>query len=107
MTETEKAEIEKSRHEFQEWVLTLGFDRSQLGLSTYPANSYQHYGVQMAWQAWCNRIPALTRAMEREERLRRCLGFFASVIKSGEPWTDTCQKDYDEALAADPKEEGK
>ena len=27
------------------------------------------------------------------------LAFFASVIKSGEPWTDTCQKAYDEATA--------
>ena len=29
---------------------------------------------------------------------RRCLGFFASVIKSGEPWTNTCQREYDKAL---------
>lgn len=28
------------------------------------------------------------------------LAFFASVIKSGEPWTDDCQKSYDEAQAA-------
>lgn len=28
------------------------------------------------------------------------LAFFASVIKSGEPWTGTCQKAYDEAMAA-------
>jgi len=30
----------------------------------------------------------------------RCLGFFASVIKSGEPWTDTCQKEYEAATAS-------
>jgi hypothetical protein len=30
-----------------------------------------------------------------KNKLRRCLGFFASVIKSGEPWTDTCQNEYD------------
>ncbi|MGQ1888212.1 hypothetical protein [Serratia marcescens] len=29
-----------------------------------------------------------------------CLAFFASVIKSGEPWTDTCQRDYDAACNA-------
>lgn len=30
--------------------------------------------------------------------LKRCLGFFASVIKSGEPWTETCQQEYDKAM---------
>lgn len=29
-----------------------------------------------------------------------CLAFFASVIKSGEPWTTTCQQHYDAARAA-------
>lgn len=32
--------------------------------------------------------------------LKSCLAFFASVIKSGEPWTETCQKQYDEARLA-------
>jgi hypothetical protein len=31
---------------------------------------------------------------------RRCLAFFASVIKSGEPWTATCQAEYDAAVAS-------
>lgn len=31
-------------------------------------------------------------------RLRRCLGFFASVIKSGESWSATCQSEYDAAM---------
>ena len=26
------------------------------------------------------------------DEMRECLGFFASVIKSGEPWTETCEK---------------
>jgi hypothetical protein len=30
-------------------------------------------------------------------RLRETVGFFASVIKSGEPWTETCQRRYDAA----------
>jgi len=39
---------------------------------------------------------------ERELELTpsQTLAFFASVIKSGEPWTATCQKAYDEAQAA-------
>jgi hypothetical protein len=32
------------------------------------------------------------------KRMRGCIGFFASVIKSGEPWTATCQREYDNAL---------
>ena len=27
----------------------------------------------------------------------RALGFLASVIKSGEPWTESCQAEYDGA----------
>lgn len=36
----------------------------------------------------------------RLKPVARCLGFFASVIKSGEPWTETCQRDYDAANEA-------
>ena len=32
--------------------------------------------------------------------LARTLGFFASAIKSGEPWTETCQKEYEAANKA-------
>lgn len=31
-------------------------------------------------------------------RMAECIQFFASVIKSGEPWTDKCQKAFDNAL---------
>lgn len=30
--------------------------------------------------------------------LRKCLSFFASVIKSGEPWTATCESEYRKAM---------
>src|SRR4051794_33592388 len=43
--------------------------------------------------------PDARGAARGNQRLRRCLGFFASVIKSGEPWTETCQREYDEALS--------
>lgn len=33
------------------------------------------------------------------DALATCLGFFASVIKSGEPWTETCEREYRAALA--------
>jgi hypothetical protein len=32
------------------------------------------------------------------ERLRSCLGFFASVIKSGERWSEMCEDRYRAAL---------
>jgi hypothetical protein len=42
--------------------------------------------------------------LERDEarahvdRLQRCVLFFSSVIKSGEPWTDECEESIQEAL---------
>jgi hypothetical protein len=44
-------------------------------------------------------------ANDRAERLARCLGFFASVIKAGEPWTDACEAAYQEALYGEVGEE--
>jgi hypothetical protein len=32
------------------------------------------------------------------KRLRRALAFFASVIKCGEAWSDTCDQAYREAI---------
>lgn len=34
------------------------------------------------------------------DEVRRCLNFFASVIKSGEQWTSVCQHEYDTALVS-------
>ena len=51
---------------------------------------------------WIEPTFAALLVKSKEERmvLRECLSFFASVIKSGEPWTDTCQHKFDSALAA-------
>jgi len=35
----------------------------------------------------------------RDRKLLGALGFFKSVIQSGEPWTATCQEKYDTLLA--------
>jgi hypothetical protein len=37
-------------------------------------------------------------------RLRACLSFFMSVIKSGESWTETCEAMYAQAVADTPLE---
>lgn len=44
-------------------------------------------------------------AKERERKLRTALSFFASVIKSGEPWSDTCQWFIDQAFTVAPAEQ--
>lgn len=44
---------------------------------------------------------ALKRIKELEEQnmgIKECLGFFASVIKSGESWTPTCQSEYEKVI---------
>ena len=50
----------------------------------------------------------MDKARERENRLIRCNAFFVSVIKCGEPWTDTCEamrkEAIDTALDASPAE---
>lgn len=40
----------------------------------------------------------LSTLRKDKENIQRCLGFFASVIKSGEAWTSTCQTEYDTAI---------
>jgi hypothetical protein len=42
----------------------------------------------------------LIEAADQIQRLQRCLAFFASAIKSGEPWTATCEREYRDALRA-------
>ena len=46
---------------------------------------------------------SLPETQEKNKRkitdLRRCIMFFASVIKSGEQWTDVCEREYNKALA--------
>lgn len=38
------------------------------------------------------------KALDRARRLGECLAFLASVIKSGEPWSQTCERMYREAV---------
>lgn len=45
----------------------------------------------------------MTTKPTREQRLEACLNFFASVIKSGEPWSATCEVQYSIARARDPE----
>ncbi len=44
---------------------------------------------------------AETQVVPREvaDRLLRCLSFFATTIKAGERWSETCEREYDQVLA--------
>jgi uncharacterized protein (DUF4415 family) len=48
-------------------------------------------------------LAQLAEARRENERLDRCLAFFASVIKSGEPWTETCEREYAAARSSLPQ----
>jgi len=51
---------------------------------------------------WCKKNDCIHhqryRLAARVAELERCLAFFASVIKSGEPWTETCEAEYRKAV---------
>lgn len=46
------------------------------------------------------RTPENAALQEQNARLQRCLGFFASAIKSGEGWSLTCEREYRAAIAS-------
>ncbi|MEQ9832140.1 hypothetical protein [Pectobacterium versatile] len=45
-------------------------------------------------------VPVASQPCAVPNEVMRVLGFFASVIKSGEQWTSVCQHEYDTAIAA-------
>jgi phage shock protein A len=45
-------------------------------------------------------IKTIAELRQEKEQLRRTIAFFASVIKSGEPWTEQCQHEYDRAVCS-------
>ena len=80
---------------------------------TRPIIGIENRTPQEAFDIMCDRIRgALTELQHRRAEeagtadypplveLGRVLGFFASVIKSGEPWTETCQREYEAANSA-------
>lgn len=50
---------------------------------------------------WYLEFPNPDQLAERNDALREAVGFFCSVIKSGEPWTDVCQERYNALLEDD------
>ncbi len=69
---------------------TIDWDSGMMAVAVYrsmlaaaPASPLPEGGGDMDWQS-----------------IAMWMGFSASVIKSGEPWSDQCQQHYDEAKAA-------
>lgn len=64
-------------------------------LYTGSEDSQPYHNIEAA-VALRNLAPSLLDELEtangRVERLEKCVAFFSSVIKSGEPWTDACQR---------------
>lgn len=80
-------------------------------LASVEENDCLRDGARSAAQYHADVGSALTELQHRREAeagttwpplvdLGRVLGFFASVIKSGEPWSETCQREYEAANAA-------
>jgi len=47
-------------------------------------------------------IKTIAELRHEISQLQRTIAFFASVIKSGEPWTEQCQHDYDRVVGSKP-----
>lgn len=55
-------------------------------------------GYKERYRTACREVASVHR---ENERLRGALGLFRCVIKSGEPWTDTCEREYRAALGGE------
>jgi hypothetical protein len=77
----------------------LEAERDKLKEEVERLTNLRHYNAEALWKQ--NDELATTNAalVERVSVLEKCLRFFASAIKSGEPWTETCQGEYERALA--------
>jgi predicted ATP-dependent serine protease len=47
------------------------------------------------WAEWHDSCPVCPRIA----RMRRCISFLSSAVKSGEPWTDECEEMVNDALS--------
>lgn len=80
-------------------LLDLADERDKLVEHIREANENAPYALVDALDSLADRTVERDNLIRERDRLARCLGFFASVIKSGEPWTEDCQREYDLARA--------
>ena len=71
-----------------------------LDINVIPVEDHDGSFVQYAdHAAIVTELQEQVRALAAEGKKKsNCLAFFASVIKCGESWSDTCQRDYDAAF---------
>ncbi|HEE0083808.1 TPA: hypothetical protein R8G83_004168 [Citrobacter youngae] len=104
-----------SREKFEAWMTAeQWFHGSDFEWDEH-RNCYAQFGIHLAYKAFLAAEGAAEQKLtdlavqlaNAESKCRelaaenakksRCLGFFASVIKSGESWTRVCQHEYNEA----------
>lgn len=81
----------------EQLIALLLLRQGSLG-SVKEGNPHRETILEAKHSAECELLYRLKVAGEATAKAQRCLGFFASVIKSGESWTDTCQREYEAAI---------
>lgn len=74
-------------------------ERDALEPDSIAARQMREIAQELGYPSILEALEDLDDMKAREAKLRACLGFFASVIKSGEPWTATCEQRYRAALS--------
>ncbi|WP_313384809.1 hypothetical protein [Pantoea sp.] len=80
-------------------LVYLRMKRQEMKLP-YPAGmiNWKHDGSEFDVLAWASvNAPIRPAPAVSLAPVSNCLSFFASVIKSGESWSETCQRDLDAA----------
>ena len=79
-----------------EWLRGIG------GRFADVADELERYKAKLSeMEAEIARLNKLRKDSEKIARLEKCLIFFASVIKSGESWSETCEQEYRSAFGID------
>lgn len=90
-----------SREQFEQALKSKFDDLIDYRICKNGDGEYMVWDTQVAWFAWqaaTKQAEAKCAALAAENAKKsRCLGFFSSVIKSGESWTRFCQHEYNEA----------
>lgn len=77
-------------------AIGIGLDNLQYLTGRQPPIVIDHLAIKTLLD---ERDVRANKLEAENERLKKGLGFFRSVIQSGEPWTHTCQAMYDILLA--------
>lgn len=82
--------LEESQREFRSADITMQNLEAKLKAADINETDARCHAAEL--EARCSALAAESSSKSR------CLGFFASVIKSGEGWTSVCEREYSEAM---------